>query len=75
MKSYRIKCYYKRYGMSGRIMYMPQVKRLFWWADLVYMPSIWNGETKSKESAIRFIEALKSFESYRNMPIEYIDVD
>ena len=76
MKKYRIKCYYEQYehlGYSGRLVYMPQVKNLWWWCDLVNSYCI--EHIKSKESAMSFIQETKDREAKINTPVTYIEVN
>jgi len=75
MKKYRIKCYYKDFCSQNRVVYMPQVKKLFWWVDLCGSVTFWDSITKTKESAMSFIQDIKDTEAKKSMPITYIDVE
>lgn len=75
IKKYRIKCYYKDYGHQTRMVYMPQVKRFFWWVDLSQSDSFWNSITKTKENATSLIQDIKDTEAKKAAPATYIDVE
>jgi hypothetical protein len=72
MKKYRIKCSFSESSCGAyRMVYMPQVKNLWWWLDLT---KTYYEHTKTRESAMNFIQDIKDIEAKKNAPVTYFEV-